>query len=145
MIRWLCGHISPTALGRRDISQWGDRPPSVRSDGNNVGGPSHASYTDCTTASRSNSPNYKIIILWLAPPGNTRYQLGLHSPSSRPHSPCFTMFAAPLMYSPFLSLSLLVSSCRIHSCPVLVDPRWLSDKTETCNAHLLRNTLERAI
>lgn len=58
-----------------------------RPDGNNVGGPSHAAYTDCTTASRSNSPNYKIIILRLAPPGNTRDQIWPPL-SSRPHSPC---------------------------------------------------------
>lgn len=74
MIRWLCGHISPTAPSRR-YSRCGDRPV-VRPDGNNVGGPSHAMVhgRDCTTASRSNSPNYKIIILRLAPPGNTRDQ-----------------------------------------------------------------------
>lgn len=90
MIRWLCGHISPTAPSRR-YSRCGDRPV-VRPDGNNVGGPSHAVVhgRDCTTASRSNSPNYKIIILRLAPPGNTRDQI--RSPLSslgliRPYSP----------------------------------------------------------
>lgn len=79
MIRWLCGHISPTASSQGRYSRWRDHHP-VRPDGNNVGGPSHATYRDCTTASRSNSPNYKIIILRLAPPGNTRDQPGLYSP-----------------------------------------------------------------
>ena len=77
MIRWLCGHISPTASSQGRYSRWRD---PVRPDGNNVDGPSHATYRDCTTASRSNSPNYKIIILRLAPPGNTRDQPGLYSP-----------------------------------------------------------------
>jgi len=126
MIRWLCGHISPTAPSRR-YSRWGDRR-AVRTDGNNVGGPSHAAYTDCTTASRSNSPNYKIIILRLAPPGNTRDQA--RPPlSSRPHSPCSS--CSPLL-SPYSPFPPLVPSCRLPICPVLVDPRWLSDKTKTC-------------
>lgn len=58
-----------------DTGSGGDSRRRRRPDGNNVGGPSHAAYTDCTTASRSNSPNYKIIILRLAPPGNTRDQI----------------------------------------------------------------------
>lgn len=129
MIRWLCGHISPTAPSR-GYSRCGDRPV-VRPDGNNVGGPSHAVVhgRDCTTASRSNSPNYKIIILRLAPPGNTRDQT--RSPLSslgliRHILRAFTSAHLP-PYSSFPPLP----SRRPPICPVLVDPRWLSDKTKT--------------
>lgn len=82
---------------------WRWRRDLVRPDGNNVGGPSHAAarYTDCSTTrsepSRSNSPNYKIIILRLAPPGNTRpTRPPLLSPSAS-----FAMFSAPLLGLPF--------------------------------------------
>lgn len=99
-------------------------------DGNNVGGPSHAAarYTDCSTTrsepSRSNSPNYKIIILRLAPPGNTRAtRPPLLSPSAS-----FAMFSAPLLDLPFRFFSPPPSPSpllpRRHPiCPVLVDPR----------------------
>lgn len=137
MIRWLCGHISPTVSSQGRYSRWRDHHP-VRPDGNNVDGPSHATYRDCTTASRSNSPNYKIIILRLAPPGNTRDQPGLYSPlglvrhllrvlssflfSSPLSSLFFHSFPFPF---PFLAPSFhLPPSCSIRP---LVDPRWFAD------------------
>lgn len=138
MIRWLCGHISPTALSRR-YSRWGDRR-AVRTDGNNVGGPSHAAYADCTTASRSNSPNYKIIILRLAPPGNTRDQA--RPPlSSRPHSlHVLHIHRSSLLILPFrrsfppaIFLSVRFSSILVD-CP-----------TRRRRAHSLRDMLERTI
>lgn len=120
MIRWLCGHISPTASSQGRYSRWRDRRP-VRPDGNNVGGPSHATYRDCTTASQSNSPNYKIIILRLAPPGNTRNQTGislslslsLSALLSRPRSPCSPRTRFSLFFLPLLSSSPFSSVCRL--------------------------------
>lgn len=49
--------------------------------------------------------------------------------SSRPHSACSP--CSPLL-SPYSPFPPLVPSCRLPICPVLVDPRWLSDKTKTC-------------
>lgn len=99
----------------------------VRPDGNNVGGPSHAAarYTDCSTTrsepSRSNSPNYKIIILRLAPPGNTRAtRPPLLSPSAS-----FAMFSAPLLGPPF-RFFLLLSPPRPFSLVVILSVRFSS-------------------
>lgn len=57
--------------------------------------------TDCTTASQSNSPNYKIIILRLAPPGNTRDQtLPSYSPSTSSSTLLSLFFLPPPFFLP---------------------------------------------
>lgn len=113
----------------------------VRPDGNNVGGPSHAAYTDCIAQRRAGviPPIIKLLSCGWHPRATRGTRSALHS---RPHS---AMFSAPLPYSffpflPPLPLALPILSVRFS----LVDPPLIVRRDEDARANIVTRDFELA-